>query len=137
MISPNQTLSLKGRTPQTTDSKDTQYLYSILQSINNLASVLSSSSGKTTMLQSTATGDTTVTIPANTWVTSIAAKSAGASETINIGTTPGGTDIASGLSINNTGFTSVAVNKFYSQDQIIYITGATGSVTYNVLTSVN
>lgn len=133
-IAPGTSVSNKGRLPMSNDSKEVQYLYAILQAINNLAGVTATATG-TMQIQSTATGNTTITIPANSWLISIAALANNHNETINIGTTPAGSDITSSFPVVTSGYTSFNVNRYFATSQIIYITGATGSVTYQVLTS--
>lgn len=135
MLQSGLSVSTKRRQLMTTDSREIQYLYDILGAINNLSGVIASHSPGRMTIQSTATGNTIIAIPSNTWVISIAALANTHNETINIGTTPGGTDITSGLGLNTSTYTTVNVNQFYPSGQTIYITGATGSVTYNVLTS--
>ena len=135
MLQPGLSVSNRRRSLLTTDSREVQYLYDILGAINNLSSIMSNNSSKGMTIQSTATGNTSIIIPANTWVISIAAKANSGAETVNIGTTPGGSDLASGLVLNTTTYKTVNVNQFYPAGQTIYITGAVGSVTYNVLTS--
>lgn len=133
MINPGTSVSLKGRQPLAIDSREVQYLYAILQAINNLAAVTSNSG--TSQIQTTATGDTSVVLPAGVWLQSIAMKSTGASETIKIGTTLGSSDIANNVAVTNTGYSSTPVNIYYPTSQTIYFTGAVGSVNYQLLIS--
>ena len=133
-LTPGTSVSLKGRQPLSTDSREVQYLSSILNAINNLSGVVAANAS-TSQIQSTATGTTTITLPAGVWLTSIAAEANTGNETINFGTTLAGNDIASSVAITTTAFKSVSVNKYFATQQIIYISGASGSVTYNFLIS--
>lgn len=81
-----------------------------------------------------ATGNTSFVLPAGNWLTSFAANPT-SSETISVGITPGGTEIlpanpyTSGTYLNN-GF-NVA---FYADvNTTIFISGAVGNVTYQIL----
>lgn len=87
-----------------------------------------------TNLSFTATGNTTFMVPVNSWTVSGAALAiTNATETINIGTTPGGFDLAHNLAINNTNYVNVNFVHYYPAGKLIYISGATGTVNYRII----
>lgn len=79
-------------------------------------------------------GDAQIRLEGGIWLASIAIDPQG-EETISIGTTPGGHQIAGPALYHNHQYTSVIANKFFPDRVIIYFTGASGKVTYQLLTS--
>lgn len=79
-----------------------------------------------------AVGDTTIDRPEDTWLTAVAIYPADAPETIQIGTTPGGTEILAPTLFINGVFTPVSVLKYFDVTTTIYISGAVGNVIYKL-----
>lgn len=81
----------------------------------------------------TATGNTTFSVPTKALLMTVTIVPA-SNETIQIGTTNGGTDILAPTAFTGSAITTVTINKVFSRSttQTIYINGASGSVTYDI-----
>jgi len=77
----------------------------------------------------TATGNTTLSIPADSWVVAISFTPV-STETIEVGTTPGGDDVVTSQSFTAGVEKSVTVNMHFTSATTLYIQGAAGSVNY-------
>jgi hypothetical protein len=87
--------------------------------------------GKTTL---SAVGNTSFILPIDSWILNIAIIT-GTAEVIAIGTTTSGMDLLTYSSIPSGNYISYTFNKYFSETETttIYMTGATGLVTYQVL----
>ena len=76
-----------------------------------------------------------ISVNENRWLISIAGKCANpGGDIVDIGTTFGGSEIASALPLSTT-YTSINVNLYMEAPQIIYFTGTTGLCTFQLLVS--